>query len=66
MDLTMGIAAMAMSMQQAQLQSAVSTEVLSKTMDAQSSQAAALIQDFTQNSPTAPFGSVGHFFDARG
>lgn len=66
--ITMGLAGMAMSMQQAQLQSAVSTQVVSKTMDTQSQQAAQLLQDFQENAAAVtkvPFGTAGHFFDAR-
>ena len=65
MDLTMGIATMAMGLQQALVQNTVSTQVLSKTLDAQSSQAVDLLQDFSKNNPTAPFGSVGHTFDIK-
>ncbi|HOV41046.1 MAG TPA: YjfB family protein [Oscillospiraceae bacterium] len=64
MDLTMGIAAMSMSLSQASLQSEVSLKVMDKTMDAASSQAAQLISDFSQ-SASVPFGTPGYFFDAR-
>lgn len=64
MDLTMGIAAMSMSLSQASLQSEVSLKVMDKTMDAASSQAAQLISDFSQNAKV-PFGTPGYFFDAR-
>lgn len=65
MDLTMDIASMAMSMQQASIQNAVSTSLLSKTMDAQQQQVNTLLQGFNNANPIPPVGSVGHCFDAR-
>ena len=65
MDFTMGIASMAMSMQQATLQNQISTAILSKTMDAQEQQVSTLIQGFNDANVRPPVGSVGHSFDVR-
>ncbi len=64
MDLTMGIAAMSTSLSQQALQSQVSLKIMDKTMDAASSQAVQLIDDFSKSSK-AFFGTPGYFFDAR-
>lgn len=65
MDMSTGIASMAMSMQQASLQASVSIAVMSKALGTGEIQADTLLQDFTQNNPTAPTGSVGASFDVR-
>ena len=65
MDLTMDIASMAMSMQQASLQNSISTSLLAKTMDSQQQQINTLLQGFNNANPLPPVGSVGHCFDVR-